>query len=93
MFAGYQAAYNAYHNAAPDTQTASPQAQTVQPTQMYQSGHLYPPGPTYQGAQQGQQPAHHQGTGINATHVKQFAKGALIAGKILAKVHGVNLGN
>jgi hypothetical protein len=103
-FAGYQAAYNAYHNVTSHSQTAlhgqtSPNAQTYQPSQTtqtvptYHPGHLYPPGPTYQGAQQGQQPAHHQGSGINATHVKQFTKGALIAGKILAKVNGVNLGN
>lgn len=88
-FAGYQAAYNAYHNITPHSQTY----QTTQITPAYHPGHLYPPGPTYQGAQQGQHPAHHQGLGINATHVKQFAKGALIAGKILAKVNGVNLGN
>jgi len=102
-FAGYQAAYNAYHNVthsqiALHSQT-SPNAQTYQPSQTaqtvptYHPVHLYPPGPAYQGAQQGQQPAHHQGSGINATHVKQFAKGALIASKILAKVNGVNLGN
>ncbi|KIM84022.1 hypothetical protein PILCRDRAFT_6866 [Piloderma croceum F 1598] len=93
-FAGYQAAYNAYHNITPHSQTAlhGQTYQTSQTTPTYHPGHLYPPGPTYQGAQQGQ-PAHHQGSGINATHVKQFAKGAMIAGKILAKVNGVNLGN
>lgn len=47
--------------------------------------------PAQQYAQQapGQQ---QQGFKIDATQVKRFAKGALVAGGLLAKLNGVNLG-
>jgi hypothetical protein len=96
-FPGYQGAHDVYHNTAVHNQTTQHshvyqhgqtyQLGASQQAQTYQQSHSYQPGPTYQGSQHAQQAAHSQGTGINSTHVMQFAKGALIAGGILAKLN------
>jgi hypothetical protein len=65
----------------------SPPGQTTQSAQAY--GH--PTYPSDQAAHSEPQLAQKQGIKINATHVKQAAKGVLFAGGVLAKLNGVNL--
>jgi hypothetical protein len=76
-----------------------PQAQIHQPGQIAQPQQQYQP---YHPGQSGQsrpqydpllerQVPQNQGVNINKTHVKKFAKGALIAGRLVAKFHGVNI--
>lgn len=90
---GYQAAHNAYHSGG-------------QPGQSPVYGQQSQPGPSNysqtqaQGQHQGyganqtsQQQPQNQGLKINKTHVKQFAKGAVLAGGVLAKLNGFNFGN
>ena len=69
---------------------ASQYGQTTQPPQAYNtaynSAQAVQPGPE-------SPPGQKQGIKINANHVKQAAKGALLAGRVLAKWNGVNIGN
>ncbi|KIM86060.1 hypothetical protein PILCRDRAFT_332947 [Piloderma croceum F 1598] len=96
-----QASSGAQHSAPPHAQTvqhgqshqhsqtyphgqASQSGQTTQPPQAYNSAQAVQPGPP---------PGQNQGFKINANHVKQAAKGAILAGRVLAKFNGVNIGN
>jgi len=98
---GYQAAHSAYYSGAQQPQSqASYQGHPQQvghQSQQSQSGapgygqapgssQGYGPGQSYQ------PPSQSQGLNINKTHVKQFAKGAMLAGGLLAKLNGVNIG-
>jgi len=65
----------------------SQSGQTTQPPQAYNTAYN-----SAQAVQPGPSPGQQQGTKINATHVKQAAKGALLAGRVLAKLNGVNIG-
>jgi len=81
----YPAAHNAYHS--------GPHGQAAQYGQSHQHSQTGLPGQTHQPAQTAQPFDQKPGIKINANHVKQAAKGALLAGRVLAKLNGVNLGN
>ncbi|KAF7982298.1 hypothetical protein HWV62_28970 [Athelia sp. TMB] len=98
---GYQAAHNAYYAG---TQQPQRQAsyQDQQPQTSYQAQQPQP-GPSGYGQASGQPqgyganqsyqpPPQKQGLNINKKQVKQFAKGAMLAGGVLAKLNGMNIG-
>ena len=75
-------------------QTAQPgqtyQHQAYQHSQIAQPSQAPQPGQTYHSSQT-YQPTQPQQLNINPTQVKQYAKGALIAGKLMARLNGLNL--
>jgi hypothetical protein len=89
---GYQTANNTYHNSLAH-------GHAYQHDQMYKyhtglvGQHQHGQASQHAQAGQHQQPLFGQDGKIKPIHVKQFAKGALIAGELLAKLNGVNLGN